>query len=121
MKTIITDGGRSTSSHPNETRDCTVRALACAASIGYDEAHEYMANRGRRYRRGFHSYCAFRAQSGSSAMARKGSVDKFIRTNPIGRYVIAIRHHAFALVDGIIYDDHEVSPNCHVKRAWRIA
>jgi hypothetical protein len=45
------DAGRNLS-HPNETNDCTVVALANAAGISYGKAHELAAQFGRRNRHG---------------------------------------------------------------------
>jgi hypothetical protein len=38
--------------HPNETNDCSVIALAIAARITYDEAHDAMRRQGRKDREG---------------------------------------------------------------------
>lgn len=122
MTTIITDGGRAESSHPQERRDCTVRALAIAARLSYDTAHAILASCGRKTKRGPKSsrYNTFMARRNGRALKRSGSVGKFAELHPNGRFIIHVRGHAFALVDGVAYDTMEVSPQRHVKRAWMI-
>ena len=53
LKFQLSDAGRSTGARPKEKRDCTVRALAHATGIAYDDVHDFLASRGRKYRTGF--------------------------------------------------------------------
>jgi hypothetical protein len=50
---VFDDGGRSQSKRPKQKNDCTVRALAIACEITYDEAYEMLAAAGRSCSRGF--------------------------------------------------------------------
>lgn len=55
MMTHTSNAGRETT-HPNETNDCTVVALAHVLGVPYAEAHKIMADAGRRFRRGMKNY-----------------------------------------------------------------
>lgn len=119
--TKIYDGGRSTSGHPKERADCTVRSLACARGIPYDKAYHALFMAGRRKNKGPHGYNGVMCRhSGSRRCKRSGSLGKFVEANPVGRFIVHIRGHALALVDGTVYDTHESSPRCHVIGAWPI-
>lgn len=45
---VITDAGRSTSKRPRQRDDCTVRAVAIALDLSYDDAYELLASAGRK-------------------------------------------------------------------------
>lgn len=128
METIITDGGRSTSSHPKETRDCTVRALAVLKNIPYDEAHDIMRSLGRKDRKAsgrcgsYWKQCAPKIAN-SRKMSRSGTIAKFALNNPTGRFLVGVNRgaHVTSIIDGVCYDSFKVSPSARVIGAWRIA
>lgn len=126
----INDGGRRTSGrHLAETRDCTVRALATAAQIPYDTAHSIAKSAGRKNRRGFRTTLLLKhaekhgVNAARTALGRRRvKVSTFIRQHSEGRYIVRIRRHAFAVIDGVIHDlDRIVKPGCLVTHAWRIS
>lgn len=47
FRTILTDGGRATSSHPLENNDCSVRAVSLVTGLSYDEAWDELRGAGR--------------------------------------------------------------------------
>ncbi len=50
---VCTDGGRASSSRPRQRNDCTVRALAIAGGLSYDDAYDLLKEAGRKCSRGF--------------------------------------------------------------------
>lgn len=47
FRTILTDAGRSLSSHPLENNDCSIRAVSLVTGLTYDEAWDELAGHGR--------------------------------------------------------------------------
>lgn len=121
--------------HPTETRDCTVCALANAAGISYPDAHKFAKDAGRRPRRGMKREAiktlmrnvdisgvattreltvlaptrpqVYTGYSFRRSTRRQGiSVESFIRTLPKrGRFYLACTSHAFAYVNGVVVDN----------------
>lgn len=126
MKHIYTDGGRKASGQI-EKKDCTVRALAVARGISYNEAHQIMAAVGRKPWRGFKFYKAAEAlkfvahpqpDKGKGRLRVHTALEKY-RT---GRFVFRIEKHVFAVVDGVAYDNNapETLRNCIVTDVWEV-
>jgi len=125
MITVIkTDGGKIAAGFTNETRDCSVRAVALAADVPYADAHLALKKAGRRDRKGASMNQIKHALSDVSrsiATEPIAIVDKFyatvtyptlqqvIRSHRTGRYVICTGRHAMALIDGQIHDAGEIS------------
>lgn len=121
------DGGRLSSRRPKQSNDCTVRALAIARELPYDEAYDTLAAAGRKCARGFHfapwatrqpyfRKHAFQAVKGQSRM----NVAKFCETHPQGRWVVRTAKHVLAVVDGVAHDIFESDPNRCVYTAWEV-
>ncbi len=120
--TCITDGGRKASSFPSETLDCTVRALALAGSMDYDKAHAIMESLGRKPRRGHRGYNGKMAKlTGSRCVKRSGSLGKFVATHPEGSYLVSIKSHVTAVIDGHVFDSCPPSPHSRVEKASRMS
>jgi hypothetical protein len=142
MLTHTSDAGRS-KTHPFETRDCSVIALAHSVGISYAEAHTICAQQGRRNRRGMRD-CDI--QSVLTKMKNSGQIldvifKPYIRMRPAfntcspaviqgyrmyarrprqtgstvaaalrhlprkGRFYLTCTSHAFAYVDGVLFDN----------------
>jgi hypothetical protein len=101
---IVTDAGRYASSYATECRDCTVRALAVAGMIGYDYAHEILKSYGRINRRRFQTKGLWTKITGSINCRRHGTVARFLRDFPTGRFIVSTRGHALAAIEGVIHD-----------------
>ncbi len=98
-----------------EHNDCTVRALTAATGLEYAAVHAAMAQAGRKYRKG----CVFSVVGRQAARAlgfkvetlsrseysakttRTIAKDRKLRT---GSYVVRVRGHVAALVDGQVID-----------------
>lgn len=116
----------------NETNDCTVLAVASAIGLDYLTAHTLAAQAGRVARKGFFSsrilkeaqrtgwiagytqtkmYDGARLQKNHTYGAYRGSspYPTLAQVMPLlakGRYVLETGNHAFAVVDGVIYDNN---------------
>lgn len=109
LKTTATDGGRGRSGI-NEKRDCTIRALAVSAGIPYEYAHKIGREAGRKDKKGFYPEKLLKyAKKEYGITYRKKryknvTIQRFIKENPTGRYYVATNVHAFAIINGTIYD-----------------
>lgn len=122
------DAGRSTSKRPRQGNDCTVRALAIARGLTYDEAYELLRAAGRRSGGRFSlttwlksqpwaTYQPFPAVRGQ----RRMNPYRFCREFQAGAYICRTAKHVFAVVDGIIYDiDPPRNDRC-VYCAWAVS
>lgn len=111
-----------------EHNDCTVRAWANAFNAPYLTSHAWLKKHGRRHRTGM------TAEEVSKAMRACGktkivfgpytgdnriSVAAFCKKHPVGRYYVASRGHAFAIIDGIVHDGYH-GPQRQIKFAARV-
>lgn len=119
---VLTDAGRSTSKRKRQHRDCTVRAIASARGLSYDQAFDLLRAYGRR------SSCRFRIQLAldaepwaEKARVYQESVGTFTLRHPEGSWVVCVRGHAFAVIDGVVHDDHELDHTRPITQAWKIS
>jgi hypothetical protein len=108
-----------------ERLDCTVRALAIATGMTYAQAHSLCERRGRRYGCRFHTdKLVGTGVFDGAPVKRHGTVMSFLKKFPVGRFYVSTRRHAFAVIDGRIWDtyfDPEKSiGKCRVEAAWRV-
>ena len=110
----------------NETRDCTVLALSNGLDVAYHRALAFLADAGRRPKHGVRLAQVIKRKRGCilghklTLVKRSGSLAKFIQQFPIGRFIITVRQHAFAVVDGVVHDHSRQSPRRHILRAWKV-
>lgn len=127
---------------PRETNDCTVRALAAAANISYDQAHATMAKYGRKFRHGtYHDTQAnayeehggelraiFGTTKGAKYRADKVenvphvegiTLGKLMDKIPMGRFVCIMRGHAFAIVDRQLADGGPLKAGTRIQAIYR--
>ena len=141
----MTYAGRHEAGFSSEKGDCTVRALAAGANLPYDIAHSIMKASGRRDRKGhsfqsgaevaekqglikvkFTNACEFvnDVQRGAryQLYGTRSSLPTFAqvanRLPKQGRFVVRIKQHVFAVVDGIVYDSAITGPR---KRVTTVA
>lgn len=122
MTHIYNDGNKN-GRYQNETNDCTVRAYAIAANIPYANAHAELFLFGRKNRHGI-NFIPFARSKGWKEYPRPSmEVDSYVKYIALtGRWIIAVRGHVFAVVDGTIHDTIRLSKlvNRHVTHAWRL-
>jgi len=127
----------------DERHDCTVRALACAKGISYDEAHACMNAYGRESRRGVknatltvaYESAGFKMAAifGTTKKARflkhchpdvpnfKGTtLKKLLPILGKGRYIVGIRGHVFAVVDGVVMDYGYLPTGLYVTNIYKL-
>jgi len=109
LKTNATDGGRSRSGI-KEKGDCTIRALAISAGIPYEYAHKIGTEAGRKKGKGFYPDKLLKYAKKEYGITYKKkryksvTIQRFIKENPTGHYYVATNRHAFAIINGTIYD-----------------
>jgi hypothetical protein len=134
---VKTDGGRSQSKRSRskiDRGDCTVRAVAIACGITYDEAidalnpdgsgtsiadgqflfNHIMSNRtinGWRF-----EWVGFPAVKGQPRM----NPPTFSKQFPIGRFICSEAHHVVACIDGVRYDTKPTYPRRCIYGAWQL-
>lgn len=127
LNLIISDAGRSGSRRSKQTNDCTVRALAIAKKLPYDEAYDLLKQGGRVSGRKFN----FKNWLQDKTWARKISFPAIKgqqRMNPItftqqypnGTFLCFVSKHVFVCVNGVIYDDVPVRANRCIYTAWEV-
>lgn len=124
---VIYDGGRALSKRPKQKNDCTVRALAIARGLAYDEAYDILAEAGRKCTRGFNMPNWLNKQPWATKMpfqATKGerrmNPASFCKMYQTGRYICRVSKHVFAVIDGEVYDAFENNPTRCIYTAWKI-
>lgn len=136
VKTVLVPFSSREGRPVNETDDCAVQALATAANVPYAFAHKAMAAQcGRQIGKGTSVYLMNRYMDGPGAKCRarvtrlpygKGAdktgitLRSFCRKHNRGRFVVCVRGHALAVVDGEIIDGWEGSDLRRVVDAWRV-
>jgi hypothetical protein len=124
---VLTDAGRSSSRRPRQKQDCTVRALASARGLPYDEAYDLLAANGRQPGRGFRmetmlskmpwaAKLSFPAKRGEARMC----LSRFSESYTDGVYIVKMAKHVAAVINGTVYDEFENRPTRCVYTAWRI-
>lgn len=112
-----------------EHNDCAVRALAIALDMPYGDCHDHYAHHGRKWGRGTPISTTMNLMRSLGAAqvntrnrgGRDGTLTQFLRAYPQGRYWVARRGHAFAVVDGVVHDwQHGTGPRSRVIYAWRM-
>ena len=110
MMTILCDGGKWLSGIDDDN-NCTVRALAITAGIPYEK--------------GFEPFKLMRGVRKNGIKARKiccgsQSLKQFLKNYPVGRYWACTVNHAFAVIDGTVYDTLKLHPRTKVVGAFKI-
>lgn len=121
IKPIIED-------YVKEKRNCTVVALCVSTSLPYDHCLEISRKAGRKPKRGFHSEKLidfFNKNSKEQFVAVKLrkplTIQKFCKRYSKGSFYVRKRNHAFAIVDGDVYDmPGDATPRSIVKNAWKL-
>lgn len=105
----------------NENNDCAVRAVASATGKSYKETHATFRSFGRRSGRG--SSLKMIGNSLTKLHTKEVeinspncTVNQFVRQAKKGTFVLIVRRHAFALIDGVIYGNWEADADSVRKR-----
>jgi hypothetical protein len=108
-----------------DNNNCTICALSTAAGIPYNEAYEIGKKAGRKNGRGFYTAKLMETARKNGVDYRKiktggMTIQKFLQKYPEGRYVVNRRGHAFAIIDGTIYDHLENKPMQRIVGIWQV-
>ena len=111
----------------DERGDCAVRALAAVTAEGYDKAHAALKNAGRKNRTGTYFHQTEKAIKAmgfdcESIPYRAKTVNTIQREKALqtGSYLIRMRRHILAMVDGQIVDATQ-GRNFRVLSVYRVA
>lgn len=126
-----------------ERKDCVIRALSNASGMEYEKAHAMATKHGRQANKGTEidvthrlmlaaglKAQGFYGTTGSSRWlqwrmpgvphAAGTTLAKFVKNTPTGRYVVLVRGHALAVVDGETIDTHPTSGNMSVVAVYSV-
>jgi len=124
---IRCDAGRSKSRRPRQKNDCTVRALALARGLGYDDAYERLKAAGRDCGQRFDLGRWLGGQAWATKIpfpAIKGqprmTPADFRRRYPVGTYICRVSKHVFVFIDGVVHDDAPLRDDRCIYTAWKI-
>jgi hypothetical protein len=131
MKLFLHDGGQSDTIYAGEENTCTVRALAITANISYEDAYDIMQEAGRRpngrifmgmglskfQECGGHYECVYCR----GIFSPRITLRKMLPQLEEGNYIVRVRRHVFAVVDGLVYDT-ELLParNSIIETVWKV-
>jgi hypothetical protein len=126
LKTHSTDGGKRQSGIQDKN-DCTIRALAVSAGIPYEYAHKIGREAGRKTGKGFLPRILLQHAKREYGITYKKkryksvTIQRFIKENPTGRYYVGTNVHAFAIINGTIYDTGLNRPLQRLEEAYLIS
>lgn len=121
MKFEITDCGRKEAGF-KEKRDCTVRAVSACLDISYSEAHEKMQKLGRKNGCGF-TFREPEVQCLGLELCPEFCCRKLVKILPElseGRFIVRVRRHVFAVVNGVVLDNFEPQGGKNVLAVYRV-
>lgn len=107
---------------------CTVIALAVVTGASFRDCQKYLGKFGRKKREGLTIHnlenalsrsTKFHFKKGDYSFSNKATLNQFINKHPKGKYYIVSLGHAYAVMDGVIYDYKE-SKRRQVISAWRV-
>jgi hypothetical protein len=120
-----------------ERNNCVPKALTALTHKPYTEVYEYLKDRGRRHGRGTPRFMSesFLTENGfvrlewsqitqvynngGYGVTRRMTLATFAKTYTSGRYMVYVRSHAVAVIDGKIMDDWN-SAGRRVTSAWEL-
>ncbi len=111
---------RNAAGHAREKNDCAVIAYSLVADVSYNTAHEALAALGRKVRRG----CHFAPMANALDLYQRADLAskrlyKVMQSMQSGRYVLRVRGHACAVIDGQVYDCSEPRPTALVQMIYQ--
>lgn len=118
-----------------ESKDCVIRAITNVTGVSYDEVHSFLASYGRKQGKGTDvetmitackafglkfvgtfgktssarscAYFAKRQYAHDHDSGNKSiTLGNLVKSLPFGRFVVVIRGHAVAMIDGKLIDTH---------------
>ena len=126
---VYNDGGRDASGFTFEKNDCCVRALSIALGIEYATAHKQLKDFGRQDSKSTYNFVGFMQKHIPSLefehrtvnQSLGWSIKSFLKYHPTGTFILRIRHHVFAVINGIAYDTWNPKQGSHIMGYWKLA
>jgi hypothetical protein len=122
-----TDGGREADGFSHEKKDCTVRTLATICEMPYSTAHAILKEAGRLDKGKFpirrlleYGIADYIFTPVSLPVRVPCTVNQVCKRFTKGSYIIRIRKHVFALIDGTQYDEWENGKKKRVINIWKV-
>jgi len=108
-----------------DRRCCTINALSVSAGIPFEIAQQIGFMAGRKLNHGFHGTKLIPVARRYGVVARKlrfkrMTLQRFIKTYPVGKFYVENNRHAFAVINGVVNDWLENAAGCILVKAWEI-
>mgnify|MGYP003609531880 CR=1 FL=1 len=121
------DAGRAESKRPRQQNDCTVRAVALARGLPYDQAYDLLMSAGRKASRKFSVTAFLKAKPWAEWVSlpavkgqRRMNPATFHKRFPTGTYICKAANHVFAVIEGMVFDTDLPRPDSCIYGAWAI-
>ena len=106
---------------PDDTNNCTVISVSIACGVDMWESYDILRSIGRTPRKGVHieglsSLDCKRFEKVESGM----SLHRFIKDNPVGRFIVTQYKHAFVVINGKVYNHSDVGKATKILKAIKI-
>lgn len=111
-----------------DVNSCTVVTLAIVTGRSYQDCNKYLYKYGRRLRTGMfekeiisalEGMKTFKVVRGQYSNNNRITLNQFVKRHPKGKYFVCHRGHAFAVVDGVVFD-HSNQKRRQVTLAYRV-
>lgn len=128
MRIVENDGGMKNSSIQDRNY-CTIRSIAIAFKIPFEEAYLIGKKAGRKHGEGFYlselmMFLHKNTQYDNFKKVRLKpngiTIRRFLEQYPIGRFVCGRRGHAFAIIHGEIQDITDNSERQIIQEAYKL-
>ncbi len=127
MEYVITDAGRSVSGYLDGTNnDCVVRAYSIVTGLSYVDCFRLLQLWGRKDNKGVRLTNFFNSNFQLFpflwyTVPYKGfTLNHFSKCHSHGKFIVAIKRHAFAVIDGVVYDGYRPSIKSRIEFYIRI-
>ncbi len=114
--------------HKRGTGCCTVYTWSVVFGKPFHICEEYLSRFGYREKKGmsvkeidsaFGHVSKHPVAKGCYNPNNRTTINKFVKDHPKGRFYCVVRGHAFAIIDGVVYD-HSKKPRRQIQHAWRV-
>jgi hypothetical protein len=126
MEFIYSDGGRQLAGFKGNTGDCVTRAIAIATQKPYQEVYDALNKlskvekpiKGKNslartgvFRKTYENYLLENGWKWTPCMKIGQGCKVHLRKEelPIGRLIVSVSRHLTAVIDGVLYDNHDCS------------
>jgi len=115
------DGGRNSATRPVKDDDCAIRALALAANLPYDRAHDVLKGnvplaRVKALAALKIEKMTFPSSKGQPRMTPSAFCQKF----PSGTFIVKTAKYVFVIRDGVALDVRQEPAGSCIYAAWRV-